>query len=183
LESINKDNNAPNESSLDFYCRIADGITVTVTLDEYLKENPDKNEVDFLKLKEFLENDYLHIERNNGAYWKIIKALSKQSVLIQNEPSAEDEFINGVNMNEDDKQHQQLVELSNSVMDRLTERQRRRYRLYHVEGLTTREIAKHDDVNQSKIVKSLRQAKKRINVIISNWPQYIMLPENKTEKK
>jgi predicted DNA-binding protein YlxM (UPF0122 family) len=167
LKRINKADYALNKSNPVITYRMPGGTTIIVTLKEYLEESLDKTEADFYQLKEFLDNDYLHTKRNESAYWRIVEALKKNNVLAQNEPSAEDEFLNEIYMKEDDKLYHQRVDLSNRIMSLLTPRQERRYRLYYAKGLTTREIARHDGVNQSKIVKSIKQAKKRINVIIS----------------
>jgi DNA-directed RNA polymerase specialized sigma24 family protein len=49
-----------------------------------------------------------------------------------------------------------------AAWDRLTEVQRRRYRMYHAEGLTVREIAEREGSHFTAVHESLQAADKKI---------------------
>ena len=136
--------------------------TLEVTLEDYLRENPDKTAADFAELKALSDADYYQTDRSD--YRQTCKNISlntldddKSNFLTV--PSAEDEFIENWEHEETYAKRKSHVAL---VLDKLTEVQRRRYLMHHVDGLTTQQIADKEDVNQSKIVDSLKFAEKKI---------------------
>jgi DNA-directed RNA polymerase specialized sigma24 family protein len=57
--------------------------------------------------------------------------------------------------------------LANAALDRLTEVQRRRYLLHHVDGMSLRQIADAEGVVHSKIQKSIEGAEKKIRKFLA----------------
>jgi hypothetical protein len=55
---------ALNKHSNGIVYRFADGSRFTVTLTDYLAENPDKTEDDFRRFKELSDSDYLESDRS-----------------------------------------------------------------------------------------------------------------------
>jgi DNA-directed RNA polymerase specialized sigma24 family protein len=57
--------------------------------------------------------------------------------------------------------------IAKSVLDRLTDIQRRRYLMYHADGLTTREIAAREGAAQRSVMDSLEAAAKKIKKVLA----------------
>jgi len=73
--------------------------------------------------------------------------------------SAEDEFVERVEQHEINAKRQSSAALA---LDKLTEVQRRRYVMYHAQGMTECEIADEEGSTQQAISKSLAWAEKKI---------------------
>ncbi len=156
---------ALNKHSDGIVYSFADGSKFTVTLEHYLAENPGKTEDDFRRLKELSDNDYF--ERDRDGYrksWKDIPLGGLADTVLCSAPSPEAEIIDAP---EEAQRKQNRAILAQKAWDKLTEVQRRRYRMYHIEGLTMREIADKEDVSHSKIQKSLDGAEKKIKKVLS----------------
>jgi DNA-directed RNA polymerase specialized sigma24 family protein len=141
--------------------------TVEVTLEDYLEENPDKTAADFVALKALSDSDYYETERSDYRQtWKNtpLDSLFAEEAAILSIPSVEDDFIEG---QEHEAAHTKRKSVARLALDKLTETQRRRYLMHHVEGLTTRQIAERECVNQSKIFNSLKLAEKKIHKFFS----------------
>lgn len=138
---------------------------VEVTLDDYLSENPDKSADDFRVLKEFSDGDYLAQDRNDYRQtWKNSATNAVFDTDNRCEPSPEDLLISKLDKEETQTKRKATAQ---KIWSKLTEVQRRRYWMYHVEGLSTWKIAKLEGVNQSKIMKSLNAAEKKIKKFLS----------------
>jgi len=145
--------------------RFAD-VTVVVTLADYLADNPDKTEEDFQMLKEFSDADYRKQDRvDNATNKRNVSITELAETLACSEPSAEYAVIG---VSEETERIEERLKLAKGALDALTEVQRRRYILHRAHGLTTREIAAIECVNQSKIMKSLDAAKNKISKFLAN---------------
>jgi DNA-directed RNA polymerase specialized sigma subunit len=159
---------ALNKYSEGIVYRFADGI-VEVILADFLAENPGKTEVDFRALKELSDSIYLEQVQAENAQTKKNSPFDELEETTPNHvPSPEESFIDEINAKETAKMRNQQIALANFTLDKLTETQRRRYLLYHVEGLSTWEIAKREGVNQSKIMNSLTLADKKIKKVLAD---------------
>ena len=141
--------------------------TIEITLEDYLRENPDKTPLDFIDLKAISDVDYYETDRSSYRQtWKntSFETLGddKNDMFIL--PSTEDEVIERSELQEETAKRQSLATY---VMDKLTEVQRRRYLMYYVKGLSTWQIAKHEGTNQKSVHESIQAAEKKIKKILS----------------
>lgn len=133
---------------------------VEVTLEDYLRESPSKTVADFAKLKTFSDDDYFTQDRNDYRQtWKNTSIYGLEESDACTVPSPEYYIIE---QPEHADRYERRCELAKRAWDKLTIIQQRRYFMYHVEGLSTWQIAEIENVNQSKIVKSLAAAEKKI---------------------
>ena len=144
--------------------KFADGI-VEVTLADYLADNPDKTEADFRALKRWSDANLLKQDRKN--YRQTYKNVSLHG-LDETEacavPSPEDELIEQPER-EAKKEHRR--DLGLRAFETLTEVQRRRYQMYHVDGMTEEQIAKIEGATHQAVSQSLIWAEKKINKFLA----------------
>ena len=132
------------------------GETTTYTLDDYLKECPGHSEADFRELKA-LSDDIYH-QQDKDEYNQTRKNVSLYDLgetEVCNAPSPEEEIIDRHERAAEDQRRRKLAK---SAMASLTELQRRRYILYHGDGLTMRQIAAMEGVGHTKVQNSLTAA-------------------------
>jgi len=159
---------ALNKYSKGIVYKFGDSI-VEVTLDDYLKENPHRTAADFQVLKQFSDDIYLEQSRQTNATTKKdvpLTALTDTEVATIESP--EDYLIGLIDEAEQKLQHSQKAAIAKSVMDKLTETQRRRYLLHHVKGLTYREIGEIEGKDFKTIFESVEAAEKKIKKILKN---------------
>ena len=161
-----KDNDyAVNKNANGIVYRFADE-TVEITLEDYLRENTNKTATDFAELKALSDADYYETDRSDYRQtWKntSFDTLGEDETVIFAVPSAEDEVI-GQREQEATYATQQSIVVQ--ALNKLTEVQRRRYLMYHIQGLSMRTIADREGVLHSKIQKSLDAAEKKIKKIL-----------------
>ena len=151
--------------------KYADGIvyrfanqTVEITLEDYLRENSGKTETDFIELKALSDGIYDEQARDeNRQTYKNVPVDGLEETDAFAVPSPEEILIDRPEQAAKEKQRRQKAK---QAWASLTEIQRRRYFLYTVEGLSTWKIAEIEGVNQSKIMKSLNAADKKIKNIL-----------------
>jgi len=159
---------ALNKYSGGIVYRFADGI-VEVTLTDYLAEHPGKTEEDFRALKELSDNIYLGQAQDENAQTKkntCFDELDETSLCC--EPSPEDVFIDELDAQEEAERYNRCLETASFLLDKLTGVQRRRYLMYHVDGLSTWEIARAEMVNQKSIHECLEAADKKIKKVLAS---------------
>ena len=173
---------AVNKKAEGIVYRFADQ-TVEVTLADYLRENPDKTAADFAELKALSDEDYYKTDRNDYRQtWKNVpletlsgrkgksadsrrkEAGKKPKDELPSSPSAEDEVIGQGEQAEAYAKRQSLAALA---LDKLTEVQRRRYLLYHVKGMTVREVADAENAHFTSVSESIKAAENRIKKFLS----------------
>lgn len=138
---------------------------LTVTVEAYIAENPEKSEDDFLKLKAFSDADYLECDRSEYRQtWKNISLDAVQDTERCSTPSPEVELIDTP---EEAKQTQTRTALAKKAWDKLTDIQRRRYYLHHIKGLSTWQIAKREGISQRSVMECLEAANKKIKNFLS----------------
>jgi DNA-directed RNA polymerase specialized sigma subunit len=150
---------ALNKFSNGIVYRFMDEI-IEVTLADYLYENPDKTAADFAELKAISDLDYLNQVRRDNA-------LSRKSTFFSDVTQDSFGLTNSleeiiIEFTEQERYHQERLAIAAKALDKLTEVQRRRYIKHHIEGLSTRAIAESEGVNNSKVIKSLAAANKKI---------------------
>ena len=161
MKNFTNSDYALNKHSEGIVYKFTDGI-VEINLEDYLKENPMRTDADFQAIKKLSDEIYLEeANRNYRQTYKNIPILPCHTALETEcaTVKAADSFIDE---QEEEKRHKERVALAHKALRMLTETQRRRYLLYHIEKLTVRQIAIMERVNHSKIQKSLNSAEKKI---------------------
>ena len=146
--------------------RFATGI-VEVTITDYLAENPGKTGADFRELKKLSDADYFERDRNENAQTKRntpFDELAETGLCCA--PSPEDLLVGGIDAREDAEMRQRHLETANLALGTLSNIQRRRYLMYHVDGLSEQKIADIEGSTQQAVSKCLYWAEKKINLFL-----------------
>lgn len=132
--------------------------TVEITLADYLAENPDKTEQDFIALKKLSDSLYHQQVKNENNQ-------TRKNVTLHGEEyrhdlatlSLETEYFESID-------EQRGLEAIRKLLDSgcLTSIQERRFRLYFFEGLTLRQIAKMQGVSHTCVHASIHCAVKKL---------------------
>jgi RNA polymerase sigma factor (sigma-70 family) len=156
---------AVNKFSNGIVYRFATG-AVEITLEDYLRENPGMTEADFAELKALSDEMYEEQSRDeNRQTYRNVSFHDLEEIEICSTSSPEHEIIDKP---EEAAKKKQRRELGLQALDKLTEVQRRRYLMYHVDGLKLEEIAEIEGVAFQSIAESLEAAKKKINKFLQN---------------
>lgn len=150
---------ALNKYSQGIVYKFTDGI-VEVALEDYLRENPGKTAADFAKLKAMSDEIYYwqdRQEQRTSRHDTSINGMEESAVMAI--PAIDTELIRKY---EEDK----ALEAARRLLDsgKLTLIQQRRFRLHFLLGLSTRQIAKLDGVNQKTVWESLMWAEKKLKI-------------------
>ena len=141
--------------------------TVEVTLEDYLRENPDKTPADFAVLKALSDEDYYDTDRADYRQsWKNISfnRLTEEELNTLCTPSAEQSVIE---RDADEAAYAKRQSTAALALDKLTEVQRRRYLLHHAHGKSVREIAELEGAFFTSVHESLKSAEKKIKKILA----------------
>lgn len=159
---------AINKNAKGIVYRFAD-LTLEITLEDYLRENPDKTETDFAELKALSDSNYLEQDRcdyrqtrKNIPFYDLGESKTCAS------PSPEDEVIEQSIKQLEQVEIRKQRMLVKQALDKFTDIQRRRYLLYHVHGITTRKIATIEGVKHQSIIECLAWAEKKIKKFLNN---------------
>ncbi len=156
---------ALNKRSADIVYRFANEV-VTVTLKDYLEENPGKTEADFLALKAVSDEIYHQQEKAEHAetYRNISLHICKDVFVCSAEETLEAQSAL--------RELEQLKELLEAFIAGgiLTEVQRRRFRLYCFHDLSTRQIARLDGVSQCSVWECLQACQKKFEKFLVKHP-------------
>ena len=156
---------AANKYAKGIVYRFADQ-TVEVTLEDYLRDNPDKTEADFVELKALSDEMYLEQVRdeNRQTYRNVpIHSLDETDACCV--PSPEEVLFDEP---ERKARKERMRRQAYEAIDTLTEVQRRRYIQHRVDGLSTRQIADLEGVEQRSVMDSLEWAEKKIKKYLAN---------------
>jgi hypothetical protein len=167
---------ALNKYSAGIVYRFADGI-VEVTLADYLAGNPGKSEADFRVLKELSDGIYLEQARDKNAQTKRNAPYGEPDEAAPcHAPSPEDLLIGEIDAREEALRHEQREETAARALGALTEVQRRRYLLYHMGGLTVREISEVEGAHFTAVHESLKAAEKKIKKFLARGQKHPYKP-------
>lgn len=114
---------------------------------------------DFLKWKAWSDANYHITEKADHLYADHTLSLTGLPEAVAAVPSPEVTLTERHNDRERKCLHRLMVKAMDSC---LTETQRRRLWLYHVDGLTEKEIALAENVQQQNVSKSIRAARKKV---------------------
>ena len=155
---------AVNKYASGIVYRFADK-AVEITLEDYLREYPGATEADFAELKALSDEIYLEQSRDDYRQTHLNVSLDGlDETTACGVPSPETAVIDEPERAAAEYRRQ---ELASRALDVFTETQRRRYQLHAVEGRSTWDIARMEGVNQSKIMKSLDGAEKKIKKVLT----------------
>lgn len=154
---------ALNRKSAGIVYRFADGV-VEVTLEDYIRENPDKTEADFLALKAI--SDEIYQQQFSRTKAQSRRELPLYDCAKVSAPSAEEMLEGELKLRELETVHAQLERFIGTGL--LTEIQRRRFSLYCINGLSTRQIAGAEGVTQKAVWKSLHYCEKKFKNFLGN---------------
>lgn len=141
---------------------------VEVTLEDYLAENPESTERDFLKWKSQSDAIWLEQVRDENAQTnKNVSFSELMKTPLCYVQSPEDRFIDAVDARKKAENRQQHLMIAKEALDKLTDVQRKRYLLHAVEGLSTWRIAEIEGTNQKTVYESLQAAEKKIKKVLA----------------
>ena len=167
MRNFTESDYAINKKADGIVYRFADQ-TVVVTLEDYLHENPGKTTADFAALKTLSDEDYYETDRRDYRQtWKNtpLDKLFEEETAILSISSMEDDYIEREEQKDLSAKQKSLAV---NAMNTLTDAQRRRYLLYHVHGMTYREIGKAENANHKSVEESILAAEKKIHKFLSN---------------
>lgn len=151
---------AINKYSDSIVYRFADGI-VEVTLEDYLRDNPDKDATDFAQIKAISDELYHQqvIDDNRINRLNVPIHAIEDSELLSSE-SVENQIIQK-------EAEKKVLDAAEYLLqgNYLTEIQRRRFVQYFCLGLSTRQIAKMEGVSQYAVWDSLHWISKKLKKI------------------
>lgn len=158
-----KSDYALNKKSLGIVYQFADGV-VEVTLEDYIRENPGKTADDFLAFKAISDDLYAAQERElHATTYRDIPLHCCKGVCV---PSTEEVWEQMLTHRELEKLRHQLLRFLRSGL--LTKTQQRRFHLYCIKGLSTRQIAVAEGVRQYAVWKSLALCQKKFQKFLSD---------------
>lgn len=143
---------ALNKYSEGIVYKFADG-AVELTQEDFLRATPGATAEDFLKWKEFSDNDYQELARKENAQTKknVSWELLEDTAACCSK-SLEEEYIEG----EDRKKDLHIVDEFFSAV-KLTEKQKQRFLLHYCHGFTFRRIAERENVHFTSVRDSIEQ--------------------------
>ena len=156
-----KNDYAANKYSPNIVYRFNDEI-IEISLEDYLEENPDRTEQDFLKLKALYEQD----RAENTQTRKNISIQGMEEMNCCATRSLEDEWEEF----EVERQNYRYAKLALGQLfttNILTETQKRRFRLNIFYGLSSREIGRIEGASHQAVAKSLKIAVEKLRVIFA----------------
>jgi len=154
-----------NKNAKGIIYRFADQI-VEISLEDYLRENPDKTSADFVELKSLSDSDYYNTDRADYRQtWKntSLDTLDEDEMVAFAAPSVEEEVID---QREQAEVYAKMKSSALFALDKLTDVQRRRYLMYHGKGMTEQEIADEEGSTQQAVSKSLAWAERKIKKVL-----------------
>lgn len=148
--------------------RFADS-TVEITLEDYLAENPDRTEQDFLELKALSDEIYLEQVTDENA--QTYKNFSLHTAVELSDPTA---LTPEEQLEERDtatEEHLALLAAKAFLLSgKLTKTQRKRFILYYIKGLSTRQIAELEAISQYSVWECIQSCEKKMKKFLEKYP-------------
>lgn len=158
MRNYRKSDYAINKYSPNIVYRFHNEI-IEVSLEDYLKETPDKTEQDFAELKALSDEIYYEQDRAENAHTpKDIRSIHglEETALCATQP-LESEWEERVTETQN-RLHARLALERLFATGVLTEVQKRRFRLHVFQGLSIRQIGKLEGTSHQAVAKSLNLA-------------------------
>ena len=144
--------------------KFADGIVV-VTLEDYLRENPDKTEADFQALKRLSDEWYLdqvRLETAQGNKWVSLNGLEETEACATR--ALDDEYI------ESEEKKRLMIAVDKLFREgRMTQKQKRRFIQHYIYGLSLRQIAAAEAVHFTSVEESLKSVSDKLRRFFENF--------------
>jgi len=156
---------AANKNSKGVVYRFANQ-TIEITLEDYLRENPDKNEADFTELKSLSDEIYLkQVRAENAQTKKNVSIHRLEATTLCCVASPENTLIAAEEQAENQRQRRKIAA---KALSTLTEVQRRRYLMYVADEFTIRQIADLEGSHFTSVSESICAAKQKIKKYLMN---------------
>lgn len=140
--------------------------TIEITLEDYLRENPDKNEADFTELKSLSDEIYLkQVRAENAQTKKNVSIHRLEATTLCCVASPENTLIAAEEQAENQRQRRKIAA---KALSTLTEVQRRRYLMYVADEFTIRQIADLEGSHFTSVSESICAAKQKIKKYLMN---------------
>lgn len=145
--------------------QFADGSEIEISLTEYLQDNPDKTERDFIELKALSDGIYYEQALADTRYEKQKQSLGKLEESEQFATPAVDTLL----IHNSDKG--QVLKAAKLLLEsrELTEVQRRRFIKHFFEGQSYRKIAAQENVHFTSIQESIEGAVRKMKKYLKNF--------------
>ena len=132
--------------------------TIEITLEDYLRDNPDKTEEDFLRLKEISDEIFLEEIRLETAQGKKLVSINDlENNLSCAIPPVDEQYIQQEKREQDKRKMDKLFRDAG-----LSEKQKRRLYLHCVEGKSFRAIAEIEGVHWTSVEECVNFALKKL---------------------
>ena len=151
---------ALNRYSQGIVYKFTDGV-VEVTLEDYLRDNPDKTEADFMELKALSDEIYYRQDRQEyRVSHRDVSINGMEDTIIASALSVDEELVQK-------DEEKKALESAKCLLEsgKLTAVQKRRFMLHFFKGLSIRQIAKLEGVHQRAVWDSLMWAEKKLKKI------------------
>ncbi|MBS4931613.1 MAG: sigma-70 family RNA polymerase sigma factor [Clostridiales bacterium] len=150
-----------NKYSKGILYKVSDGY-IEVTLEDYIKENPDKTEEDFMELKQISDAIYYEQDQEEASYARRKEEVEVEEIMDEEASLLDIRLIEQEEKEEMTKAVKQLLNNKD-----LTFIQRRRFYLHFFEGMSYREIAKQEGIYYTSVRDSIQLAIKKIKKYIN----------------
>lgn len=161
MRDYRKSDYAINKYSPNIVYRFQNEI-IEISLDDYLKENPDKTEPDFAELKALSDAIYYDQDRSESAQTrKDVSIYGLEETNSCSTRSLEDEWEE-LAVEIQNRRYARIALDRLFAADVLTEVQKRRFRLHVFRGLSTRQVGRLEGTNHQAVAKSLNLAIKKL---------------------
>ncbi|MCI8388369.1 MAG: RNA polymerase subunit sigma-24 [Clostridiales bacterium] len=158
MKNYNKSDYAVNKYSAGIVYRFADE-TIEITLEVYLRENPDKTEADFRELKSLSDAIYREQDRSDTNYTRSSKRISIELCDIYDNSDIDPIATAYIEKLDRENAIRAIKQLLDS--GELTEIQEMRFRAHFFNGKSIRDIAKQEDVHHTTVLDSISQSIKK----------------------
>lgn len=160
VKNFRESDYARNKYSQNIVYKFTDKV-VEVSLEDYLKQNPDRTADDFAKLKALSDDIYHKQDLNENR-------TSRRDVsidLIDEKAFAEERTVLQDMIEREDKEKALLAAKELLEKGKLTEIQKRRFIQHYFQGISMRKIAKCEGIQHSSVVRSLELARIKLKNI------------------
>ena len=159
---------ALNKYSKGIVYRFADA-TVEVTLEDYLAENPGRTEQDFRELKAL--SDKLYLEQVTDENAQTYKNFSLHTAVELSDPTAltPEEHLEEREI-ATEEESALLAAKAFLLSGQLTKIQRKRFILFYIKGLSTRQIAELEGISQYSVWECIQSCEKKMKKFIGKYP-------------
>ena len=164
MKNYRESDYALNKYSKGIVYKFADGIVV-VTLEDYLRENPDKTEADFQALKRLSDEWYLEQVRLETAQGNKRVSLNglEETEACATRP-LDDEYI------ESEEKKRLMIAVDKLFREgRMTQKQKRRFIQHYIYGLSLRQIAAAEAVHFTSVEESLKSVSDKLRRFFENF--------------